>query len=329
MLLGRLQDIRYQYTQSNDVSNTSVGRGQAKWGYRLGFERDPGVDRVEGFYPRDTHNRREEHSVSSGLTITPNLRFNNLTYDFSTTRNIGSDGSESGTDSRTVWQYFGDDGVTIETVPILNWSASWSGLGDFDFVKRFATSVNLENSFRGSLTETWRGYSHPDSQKTPTRIDYEKGFSPLAGMSISWIGGVSSNLRYNMTERVNDERTGRGTTNKTTSESINLTASYNAKKGFSVPIPMWPFKNRRFKNSTNFSLNYTYSHEVRQTSGDGKNFEETDKTKSWSVSPSMEYTFSNTVRGGFQYEYGVRQSKRVPDVTSQEFSFRVNISIRG
>ena len=329
LLLGRLQDIRYQYTQSNDINNTAVGIGQAKWGYRFGFERDPGVKRIEEFYPRDSHNRREEHSLSSGLQITPNLRMNNLTYDFSQSRNIGSDGSESGTDSRTVWQFFGDDGVSIEELPILNWSASWSGLGEFEIVQKVATSVSFENSFRGNMTETWRGYSHPDSQRTPTRIDYEKAFSPLAGVSVSWIGGVSSNIRYNHTQRVTDERTGRGTKDKTTSESINLSASYNARKGFSVPLPVWPFKNRRFKNSTNFSLNYTYSHEVRETSGDGDKFEETDKTTSWSVSPSMEYTFSNTVRGGFQYEYGVRKSKRVPDVKSQEFSFRVNISIRG
>jgi len=329
MLLGRLQDIRYQYTQSNDVSNTAVGIGQADWGYRLGFERSPGLDRVEGFNPRDSHTRREEHSLSSGMQITPNLRFTNLTYDFSASRVIGNDGSESGTDAKTVWQYFGDDGVSIEKWPILNWSASWSGLGELDFVKKFATSVSFENSFRGNMTETWRGYSHPDSQRTPTRIDYEKAFSPLAGMSISWIGGVSSNVRYNHTQRVNDERTGRGTKDKTTSETINLSASYNARKGFSIPLPVWPFKNRRFKNSTNFSLNYTYSHELRETSGDGETFEETDKTTSWSVSPSMEYTFSNTVRGGFSYEYGVRKSKRIPDVRSQEFSFRVNISIRG
>jgi len=330
-ILRRLRDIRWQYTLSNDARHSPVERGQASWAYRLGFDRDPGLQPVKDYIFNEAYGTREEHTLTSGLEITRTIRLSSLSYNFSSSKNSSQSEREQGTNTQTIWYYFGE-GTDIKSFPIVNWSASWSGLGELELVQKVANSVSVDNSFRGSETKQWQGFK--DSTRQTTRIEYDKGFSPLIGLSITWRGGIGSNARYNFTQRVTDDRTGRGTKNRTITESIDVSANYTARKG--IKIPVWPFK--KMKNSTSFAFAYRYSKDKNETSASaGKDegststgtFTTLSKSSSWSITPSMEYSFSNAVKGGFSYEYGVRKSDRAPNVKSQEFSFRVNISIRG
>ncbi|MFH0765341.1 MAG: hypothetical protein V2A61_02865, partial [Calditrichota bacterium] len=226
----------------------------------------------------------------------------------------------------TIYQYFSDNGKKIKEIPIANWTARWSGLGELEWVKKYASSVSVENSFQGSRAESWK--RNPGGPREPNRIEYEKNFNPLTGVTISWIGGIQSNVAYRWSRRVTDERTGGSTKNRSTTSGITVGSNYSA-RDFKIPIPVWPFKNLRLKNSVSFALTFESSFQRNEASSGEGEFNVTDETSSWRVSPSVEYSFSTAVKGNFSYEYAVRKSMRTGTVKSQEFGFRVNISIRG
>jgi cell surface protein SprA len=194
-------------------------------------------------------------------------------------------------------------------------------------VKIFANSINVTNSFNGNKSETWQ-FRRIDSVKTVNTVSYDKTFSPLLCLSFNWKKGISSTMGYNFTQRVEENHSMNSKT-RNINESMTFQTNYTSRKGFRIPIPIWPFKNRRFKNSTSFALNYQFSRDRRETSNNDEDFSDPTTSTSWSVSPSIDYSFSSTVKGGFDYEYGIRRTQQQGKVSSQEFSFRVNISIRG
>ena len=114
---------------------------------------------------------------------------------------------------------------------------------------------------------------------------------------------------------------------RTRQSSLQISASYSLKTGFRIPIPVWPFKNKRFKNNTTFALAFNMNGNTSENEAGGE-FVETNFSKNWSIKPSMDYTFSNTVTGGLHFEYGSNKSK-TGDSNYQEFGLRVNITIRG
>lgn len=326
-VLRRLKDIRYQYSLSNNPRNNSMEPGQARWKYRLGITTDPGLDHVAGWEIRDSNSRQDRHTISSGFDITQNLRLSTISYNVNKAENITFYSGRSGSNSSTAWHYFQDGDSAPKSFPILNYSASWSGLSQLEFVKRFANSINVTNSFSGNKSETWQ-FRRIDSVRTVNTISYDKSFSPLLGMSFNWKKGISSTMGYNFSQRVEENHSMNSKT-RNVNESMTFQTNYTSRKGFRIPIPVWPFKNRRFKNSTSFAIQYQFSRDRRETSNNDEDFSDPSTSTSWSVSPSIDYSFSSTVKGGFDYEYGVRRTQQQGKVKSQEFSFRVNISIRG
>lgn len=323
--VSRLKDIQWSYTLTGDASNYGVAEGQADWAYRLGFTRDPGLSTVPGYLNRNSFTRSERNRFNSGLDITQNLVINNIELNFVENRTIGQ--QESGNSQRTVYQYFGSDGVTIKEVPAANWGIRWGGWERLPYISEWANSVSLDQSFQGSRTEQWRRV-HPDSSREVTGIDYQKGFQPLLGITFAWKGGIGSNVRYNWNRDVSDQRTGLGAKGRNTTSSLSVTSSYTSRSGFRVPIPVWPFKNRRFNNSTTFALTFSSNNTKRESAARGAGFSSSSWSKSWSVTPTIEYSFSTTVRGGFRYTYSTQQNN-LTSSRSQEFGFTVNISIRG
>ncbi|MDP8229431.1 MAG: hypothetical protein P9M15_08265, partial [Candidatus Electryoneaceae bacterium] len=326
VILRRLQDIRWDYTFSGTVSNNSVEPGQAAWDYRLGFTKYPGLSRVSGYIATDRITRRDEHRISSGLAITSDLAISNMSYTFNQTHNqtVSQVRSESGSDSRTVWYGFESDDISIWEIPILNWSARWSGWESLPVLDKLANSVTLENGFQGRMTQQWERTAN-DTTRRITRTEYERRFAPLLGISFTWKGGVGSSIRYSTTETIMEG--GMGTKTRNTNRSITASANYSLRKG--IRIPIWPFRNKRLKNNTSFSLSYNNTLTSAETSTDKAGFEEGSRMSSWSLSPEMTYTFSSTVRGSVRYEYAVRRTKRDGETSWQDLKFSVNISIRG
>jgi hypothetical protein len=327
----RLTDVRWDFSRSADFKNSAVGAGQADWNYRLGFSQEPGLPKIPGYSYTDNFRYRWEHKISTGLDITPTIQVSSIEYEFSWSRNLAqkeADSDESGSTSRTVFQMFAKDKVSIRAIPAVNWSVRWSGWEQLPLFAQLAQTVSLDHSFRGTSTETWRKTGSP-AERNVERVEYEKAFSPVAGISFAWKGGVGTNFRYNYTQKISDERAGNGTKELDQTYNINLTASYASRKGFKIPIPIWPFNNRRFKNNTTFNLTYDNSMTVQKNSSQGNPFAESNRTSSWSLRPSIDYSFSNSVQGGFHYEYAVQKSLRSGKTRSQEFGFSVNISIKG
>ncbi len=84
------------------------------------------------------------------------------------------------------------------------------------------------------------------------------------------------------------------------------------------------------KKEVDFSFTFTASTSSRKNKAPGKSdFEEQDRTKRWSVSPRLTYSFSNQVRGGAFLEIGRTDSKRIGKTSIQEFGLDINISISG
>ena len=324
-VLTRLRDIGWDYNQTNSITNPAVGFGQAGWKYRLGFTRDPGMEKVPGAVYTDIYSRSDQHTFSSGFDITQNLSVSRFSYEYGWTRNIGQ--GESGSYNRTVWQLFESDDITIKHIPVVNWSTRWSGWEQLPLLNVITQSVSLENSFNGRMRENW-SQTVNDSEKVTQSVEYEKNFSPILGINFSWKGGVSTNIGYNVTQSVRDERIGNRKT-KDNSNEISLRGSYTSRTGFRIPIPVWPFKNRRFSNSTTFSLSYNNRRSKSESSADDAKFELDREEKSWSIEPSIDYRFSDAVTGNFHYEYAVQKSLLTGTTKTHNFGFSVNISIRG
>jgi hypothetical protein len=324
-ILSRVKDIQWNYSLRGDAANSAVVEGQAKWAYQLGFTREPGLATVPGYITSDRFTRTESHRISTGLDITEKLVVNNIEMNYVQTENFST--LESGSSQRPVFQYFGSDGVTIKSIPAANWGIRWSGWESLPYLRDWATSVALDQSFTGSATEQWRR-ARPDSAKEVGNIDYEKNFSPLLGITFAWKGGVSTTVRYNWNRTVQDSRTALNAKTRNTTSSVAINGSYQSRTGFRVPIPVWPFNNRRFNNSTTFSLAFTSTGTRRESAARGAGFSTSSWNKSWSLTPNIEYSFSSAVRGTFRYAYSVQKSN-LNATKSQEFGFTVNISIRG
>ncbi|MFN3820901.1 MAG: cell surface protein SprA, partial [bacterium] len=323
-LISKLGDISYNYTLSRDYRNYAVAEGQARWEYRLGFNRDPGLATVPGFVFRNSFSRRQDHRFTTNLTLTPKLAISGMEYQIISTHNEGQ--QESGSFTRTIFPYFGSDGKTIRTLPIVNYSIRWSGWEKLPGLDKLTNSVSLDHTFRGEMTDQWIKVA-PDSLRRTLRMEYSKNYSPLLGINFNWKWGFGTSVRYNRQTQISDERTGAGVKNRSLTNSITLQGSYTAQTGIRIPLVLFP--TLRLRNQTTFSLSYTNQLNRRESSAGNAPFSLSSESASWSISPQMEYTFSDAVRGGFRYAYNVQRNLTTGRTRSQEFSFRVNIIIRG
>jgi len=109
-----------------------------------------------------------------------------------------------------------------------------------------------------------------------------------------------------------------------------FSASYSLTKGFRIPLSFWPFKNRRFKNKTDFSLTGNWSQETSERNTDpSAPFYEVDSSESWSLMSKINYSFTNKVTGGVFYEFGENKRKAWGESSYQELGLDVRIVIRG
>lgn len=320
--VSRLRDVRIDYTQQNNWTDP-LANGQAGIGYQLGinsqdYTRIPNADAYTGY---STRSRSDDYKFKSGLDFTRNFKIS-LNYNYGWSLNESSSSSGSISQSKLFFFKTGGDSIRTTEIPIPDWSITWSGLEKTQFFEKLAQTVSIEHSYTGSKKTSW-----VDTRDNIKQHDFTRNFSPLIGINITWKGGVSSSIRYNWTETGTVSLYPTASKSRNTQKNAQVTASYTMKKGFKIPIPIWPFKNKRLKNSTTLSLTFNYSKSRSENAAEGK-FIETSFTNTWSIKPSIDYTFSNTVSGGMHFEYGTNKSKS-QDSNYQEFGLRVNITIRG
>jgi hypothetical protein len=320
--ITRLRDIRVEYSQTNSWSDQLV-KGQAGLGYQLGLNSGDysKIDSAQFYNGISARNRSDDYKVRSGLDFTKNFKIS-LNYSYRWSRNEATSINGNISQSQLYFFKMGGDSIDVFEIPIPEWSITWSGWEKFPTFEKIAETVSLEHIFVGSKTTSWQ-----DQRDNVTKHDYSRNFSPLLGVNMTFKKGITGSIRYSWSETGSVVMIPTPSKTRTRQTSLQISASYSLKTGFRIPIPVWPFKNKRFKNNTTFALAFNMSGNTSENEAGGE-FVETNFSKNWSIKPSMDYTFSNTVTGGLHFEYGSNKSK-TGDSNYQEFGLRVNITIRG
>ncbi|MBL7074042.1 cell surface protein SprA [candidate division KSB1 bacterium] len=324
-LSEKMGDIRYEWSQSRQLNNPAI-QGTPGWNYQLGLvdPSNPDIEIDSAYVTVPSWSQVDNHGVRTALNLTKNIS-SNLQYKLKNSQNHGT--TVTGELSHSSFYYFKKGKTSIQDFPFFEWSLRWGGLEKTPLFSKLTTSVSLDHSFTGNKAEKWKEI--PGGDREITNVNYTKGFQPLVGLNIMWKKGISTNLRLNQSETVGDVRT-RGEKSRTRRSSLQLSASYSLTKGVRIPLSFWPFKNRRFKNKTDFSLTGNWSQETSERNTDPKApFYEVDSSESWSLMSKINYSFTNKVTGGVFYEFGKNKRKAWGESSYQELGLDVRIVIRG
>lgn len=336
----RLQNVSFNYSQRLTNSVPQLEDDTPSLLYQLGLTGKSGVDQLAVSEAIQSSSRTDNFTFRSGIDWTTRIT-SGLDYTLAKTQSVGNQRTDS--EDRSGFFMLDNNKLTLESLPVPNYSLRWSGVEQIGPLSNWTQSITLEHQYSGRYTESgsWNKVDpeegQPDSidvyQRQVTKKEYDKSFSPLVGVSVTWKYGITSSIRYNWKQHISEDPL-QQTLSRNTDSGITLSARYTRKSGFKVPIPVWPFKNKRFNNETTFSLDYTFSQSLKEkglrdpVDIEDKGFSETSNSMNWSISPSIDYKFSRTVRGGLTYRYGV--TKQPTNTTNfQEFGVNVNISIRG
>jgi len=207
---------------------------------------------------------------------------------------------------------------------IPDWSIKISGVEKFLFFSEFAKTMSIEHSRNGKYSENKKLV---ENSLIPASQNFTHNYQPLIGVNISWIWGMSTNIR--MTESTTFQFSTIGGAQKSETSSFTISGSYATSGGFSIPIPIWPFKGQTFKNDMNITLTFDQSENIQyQKKADQDKFEESQKNSSWKLRPSATYKFNKRVSGSLFYEMGATENKISGKYSYNEFGITVNIAIR-
>ncbi len=323
-MMAKVTDVRFDYSHTRDLGTPAV-TGHAGWKYQLGLSKDPEVPQVAGYSGTETQNvsYNDDYRVKSGLRFSRSF---STTFDFDYKTSESYRGTTAGGQKSYSLFYLADDKGKINDFPFVNITAKLTGLEKLAIFNNLAQTVSVNSGFSGKYSSDWTV-----EKSNITKENFERNLSPLFGMNITWNGGISTNFDLKKTQKItNDIANLNNRKNRSNNTTISFTARYSRKSGFRIPIPVWPFNNKRFKNNTNFSLTFTSSNRDEQVlQGEGTKFSTTNKSTSWSLRPSLDYSFSNTVSGGVHYETGVNTNSSTGKSSFHEFGFNVRIEIRG
>ena len=330
--IKKLQDIRFGYQQSLLYVNPTVEPGSANFLYQIGLSGDPGLKTLSEYSSSTAVNRTDNYSASTRVDWTARLSSSfDYSYQWSRSHNSNTNGNNvSGTITRGGFYYYSTTKKKLTWYDVPNYSIRWSGLEQFVLLQNFTQAVSLDHAFNGNVTENWSVIFDQVKQaqaRQTLKKGYTKSFAPLAGLTITWKFGISSNVRYNWSQTLSQDGLN-GQLDRSTTQSVSFQTNYTRKSGFRIPLPIWPFKNRSFNNETTFSLAY----DNRKTLGERKLLDEdwtsNNQSSDWSLTPSINYKFSRSVSGSARYKYGVtstiQNTRRY-----QEFGINVNIAIHG
>ncbi len=333
-MLDSWQSIQSTYSVSDNVTNQYLS-DIPKWDYQFGFTKNPGVPQdsalqnvqLQGPSLSQTSNLR----TTTSLKITENIKtsFNHdigkteTSTDFNRTRS----GSNTvtffalGEDPLKDYKGFGTD--IRQYIP--DWSVQISGVEKFLFFPTFAKSVTVDHGHSGKYTE--KKSLQVNEGFVPTAQTFSNNWSPLIGFNIRTIWGVSSTIR--MTNSTNYSYAKGGGATRTENKAMTISMNYSKTAGFKIPLPVWPFKGKSFKNEINFSLSYDSSENgTYQRKFNEEKFNEKQKNSSWKLRPSATYRFNTRVQGSMFYEMGATKNKISGEYGWTEFGITVNIAIR-
>lgn len=292
-----LGSISARYNWKQNIGYKDIPRDRVPdYSFQFGLEDAvPDTGGVELSPQRDDIN--EDYSLSSRLGISRNLDFD-IRYTLSTGE------QKSGGASSTVFREKRD-----ETFPSV--SGNLRSVEKLPLLNKILNSASLNSSFKRTTRENGET-DITTNEYQPTDEATTVDFSPLISLNMDWKMGFKLNLssNYSETENTTNINTG-GTTNLSNKMSVDARFEYTLKSkrgGRYIPII------GKINSDVKISMNASYTEEDSWR-GLPPGWEELEtavqdeylrsSTKSYSVRPSLSYTFSRAVTGGLQGEYSI------------------------
>jgi hypothetical protein len=326
--------IKSSLTFDNKVTNRYL-KDMPSWQYQFGFDTDPGIEQDSSLDVNLVAPTRQ-----SSMRINTSTNFNimkifkvNLKHDYNITDNESEGGKiRTGNRSRTYLvlgdnplESFGDfDSDLAGFIP--DWTIQVSGVEKMLFFSKFAKTLSLNHGHNSKVTQGMR-LNIQTQDYLPNTTNFSSSWSPLVGISLNTIWGVKATMRLTNSTSLNSTEAAGATKTETSQMTFNLTYAMSA--GFKIPIPIWPFKGKTFKNEMNISLTFDSSNNKNfQKQHDSPKFEEKQSNKNWKLRPSATYRFSSRVQGSLFYETSTSENKVSGKYSYNEFGISVNIAIR-
>ena len=310
-VVGGIDPINITYTEGRSAKNYGI-TGDPQLDYLLGWTMDPGVDQSENLTSdRSAETYKKQISMRSGLKITRGIT-TTFNYNFSTNTTAQTQVSRS--ESRSVYVLNAGE----EIIPIPSWSVTWKNLEKLPLVNKVFKSLSLNHAFDGKVDETY-------NDGVNTQNKYTQSFRPLLGASATFHFGVDANFQYGTSETITELLQSSKSLSRTANKDLQFTLRYSRKGGIKLP-----FFNKKLDNNIDFSMTFSDKHDIseKQLSKEA-GFQTISETSSWSIKPSMNYSFTKTVQGGMYLELGNRSNSRTGDTKTTAFGLNATIRLGG
>jgi len=301
------------------------------YGYRLGFTRSPDLL----LHPSVTNplNRGEDWSINmrSGINITKNLSSN---FNFSFAMNQSERNVSQGI-VESISQDYVPSGAMIGqpaeeerslgrngfTMPSFN--LRYSGLNDIEWIKKTFSSAGLDMDFTGKKTiRSERGIL--------TSEEYNTSINPRLNLQAKI--PISASLSFRLARTISNtfSSENNGTSNQNYNFDVNASVSYQHRGGMTIPLPL--MEDKYLDNNIDFRLEFSYtSAEQFKGNFDGAivTFGEGIYNKTLSMKPTIGYSFTDKVSGNIGYQFQIFDDRTNGRRDVSDFSFGVNIQIKG
>ncbi len=314
--LKKLQAIQVNYSVSE--TNRNMGRiGTPGILYRMGFEKDPGLDILseEVGLNRDNVSKNIDASVRTGLNL-----FSNLNTSFSFNQNKASTLAQGSSGNTMTRDFFPMGETGRDGIPFPTWTVRLSRLEKIKFLSKFVKSLSLDHGFSGKETIVKRDGEEYNSS-------YKIYFQPLVGISLSLNNNMNGNFRMTQGRTINNKTSG---TDIVYESNLSGSIGYEKKGGFTLPLPF--IKDLKLENKTNFAVSFDYNESktlARNSITEGSKFAVQNENRMWKVSPKITYSFTQKVSGSLFFDYSESFNRQTGKRVTRNGGFDINIQIRG
>ena len=208
--------------------------------------------------------------------------------------------------------------------PFPAFNLRYAGLKDIEWLKKYITSASLDMNFSGKKNSNQeKGNLNSES--------FSMGFAPLIGLNISGKKKINGSLTYNIAKNINNTLSLEKTTSQqSVNQSINASLSYAHSGGLKIALPM--MEDKYLENNIDFRLEIAFTNEQSYTGTEDNliiEFEAGKFTKSLSIRPGVQYSFTDKVSGSVSYDYRISETTLNGRQNVGDFQFGVNIQIKG
>lgn len=312
---NRIAPITFNLSQNHALQNVGLD-GKPSLGYQLGFDADPGVPIGETL-GKNTGSESNQTLINLGTSLSI-IRALNVTMRYSNSSTITDKGNNrSGKKTETMF-IFGDT-----RIPLFDYGFNLSNLQEFPYLNIVADNISLSHNYTGSQELNWT-----ETENNTLNERFQWGFTPVASFRILWKKGINSTFTMNRSNTLTIDKT--GAEKKSLNNDISVVTSLQWNTGFKISLPFTSIRTREIKNTVSINVDFKRSNSTtfeRRTND--VDFNERDKNSNWSVSPTVQYSFTSKVTGNMHFKWQVNESKLRGKNTTKDFGLKVNIKIAG